>query len=374
MRFRCGQENLLSTIVSATRATAGRAATSAILGGLHLELIGDRLEIAGTDLDLTIQASLAAAGSRDGSAVVPARLLLEVVRVLPEGQVSVSLEGEDLEIQAGRSSYSIRTLTTGDFPVLRSQIPLEHKVSGSELRKAFRQVIPAASKDDSRPLLTGVLILSTPELVRAVATDSYRLAVKDLSAMELSLPFEKVLIPARALVELERLLAAGDSSGGDEPDLDPAILVTETEAVFQVGSVRLTTRLLDGSYPDFEQLVPKSYPNRLVVDKKMILDALRRIKPMVKEHTISVRIAMLSDSAILSVIAQDMGTVTEEIDADYEGDELTIAFNPTYLTEGIEAVEGDRVIIETIDTSKPATVRAPEDPTFRYLLMPVRVS
>ena len=150
--------------------------------------------------------------------------------------------------------------------------------------------------------------------------------------------------------------------------------VGDHDVTFTAGGVKVSTRLLDGSYPDYRQLIPAEYPNRLHVGKDSLLDALRRVRLLVRDNTTPVRLSMRPGGVDLTVVSQEVGDASETVDADFDGDELTIAFNPTYLIDGVEAVTGDEVVLETVDATKPATVRAAEETDFRYLLMPVRVS
>ena len=150
--------------------------------------------------------------------------------------------------------------------------------------------------------------------------------------------------------------------------------IGEHDVTFTVGSVKVSTRLLDGSYPDYHQLIPAEYPNRLHVGKDSLLDALRRVRLLVRDNTTPVRLSMRQGGVDLTVVSQEVGDASETVDADFDGEDLTIAFNPTYLIDGVEAVSGDEVLLETVDATKPATVRAAEETNFRYLLMPVRVS
>jgi len=138
--------------------------------------------------------------------------------------------------------------------------------------------------------------------------------------------------------------------------------------------VRLTTRLIEGEFPNYRQLIPSSYPNRLIVGKSALLDAVRRVKLLVRDQTTPVRIALRPDGIQLTVVSQEVGQATEDVDAKYEGAEITVAFNPTYLIDGIEAINGDEVLLETLDALKPATIRSTEGNDYLYLLMPVRVS
>lgn len=366
MKLRCERDVLIEAIGTAGRAVAGRGGALPVLSGVRMEVKGDRLHVAGSDLDLTIQVDVGVAGSADGVCVVPARLAADIVRALEPGAVSIEAGDDEVRITSGRSQFAVRMLPAGEFPRLPAPAPAEGVTIGAaELAEALRQVVRAASGDDARPILTGVLMTAEEGNLRLVATDSYRLAVRDLPGASVLREGQKVLVPSKALAELQRLLASAEQV---------AIHLGEHEASFTVADVRLTTRLIEGEFPNYRQLIPSSHPNRLIVGKEPLLDAVRRVKLLVRDATTPVRIALRADGIELTVVTQEVGQATEDVDAKYEGTEITVAFNPTYLIDGIEAIDGDEVQLETIDALRPAVIRPTEGADYLYLLMPVRVS
>lgn len=385
MKFRCERDSLVDVLTTAGRAVSARTSTMA-LSGVRIEATGNHLGVVGTDLDLTVHASTEAIGIADGVCVAPARLLADIVRSLEPGAVTIEAEGEKVEIGAARSRFSLRTFPVDDFPSLPEPPQPATFLPAGSLSSALRQVVRAASSDDARPLLTGVLIAAEGNGVRLVATDSYRLAMRDIGGSDALADSAQILVPARALAELQKLSVLGstakesasDGTDGDRGDESGGptvgLSVGDHDVTFTAGGVKVSTRLLDGSYPDYRQLIPAEYPNRLHVGKDSLLDALRRVRLLVRDNTTPVRLSMRPGGVDLTVVSQEVGDASETVDADFDGAELTIAFNPTYLIDGVEAVTGDEVLLETVDATKPATVRAAEETDFRYLLMPVRVS
>jgi DNA polymerase-3 subunit beta len=235
-------------------------------------------------------------------------------------------------------------------------------------------VVPAASHDDARPILTGVYMTAEAGGLRLVATDSYRLAVRDLSGVSVLAEGQSVLVPSRALGELARVLGDADQVSLRLGERDATFEVGEFSPTGDAGSgTRLTTRLIEGQFPNYRQLIPESSANRLTIGRDPLLDALRRVKLLAREAT-PVRLGLGPDGVELSAVTQDVGQAQESIDAKYEGAEMVIAFNPEYLADGVDAVEGDEVSLETTDALKPAVVRSVERGDYLYLLMPVRVS
>jgi DNA polymerase-3 subunit beta len=369
VKFRCERDVLVEALGTTGRAAAGKGIGPVVLAGIHLQVAGDTVHLAGNDRDLTIQTEVTVAGSEDGVCVVPARLAVDIVRSLEPGAVLVETAEDDVvRITSGRSQFALRSLPADEFPRLNTPSGDGVTLDATTLAAALRQVVRAASGDDSRPVLTGVLMSADETGLKLVATDSYRLAVRDLPGSTALAAGQKVLVPSRALAELQRLLG----SGGDNAAI--TLRLGDFEAAFDIGPTRLTTRLLQGDYPNYANLIPAGYPNRLIIGREPLLDAVRRVKLMVRDANTPVRIALRAEGIELTVITPDLGQATEEVDAKYEGTEMTIAFNPNYLIDGVEAIEGDEVVLEALDGTKPATLRATEASEYLYLLMPVRVA
>jgi DNA polymerase-3 subunit beta len=372
VKFRCERDVLVEALGTAQRAVASRGGALPVLSGVRLEVAGDRLHVAGSDLDLTIQVHVDVAGDSDGVVVLPARLAADIVRALEPGAVTLDAGDDEARITSGRSNFAVRLLPAADFPRLPVSSDSADAVTlaASEFSEALRQVVRAASGDDARPILTGVLMTAEEGGLRLVATDSYRLAVRDLPGTAVLREGQKVLVPSKALAELQRLLSGAESV---------TLRLGEHDVAFEVGNVRLTSRLIEGEFPNYRQLIPSSYPNRLIIEKEPLLDAVRRVKLLVRDATTPVRIALRPDGIELTVITTEVGQAVEDVDAKFEGTEMTVAFNPAYLIDGVEAVAGDEIQLETIDALRPAVIRPTEGPDaksaeYLYLLMPVRVS
>lgn len=363
MKFRCERDVLADAVGSAGRAATNRTGTLPVLAGVRIEVAGDVLTVTGTDLELTIQLSIEVGGDKDGAVVVPARLVGDIVKALPAGAVEMELRDEEVSISAGRSQFSVRPLALDDYPTQTEPSADAVTLAADTMADALRQVVRAASTDDARAVLTGVLLASEDDGLRMVATDSYRLAVRDLPDSSMLGSGQKVLIPGRALSELQRVM-------GDAEQL--TVRLGEREAAFEAGSTRLSTRLIEGEFPNYRNLLPSSSPNLLTVDKTAILEAIRRVKILAQDST-PVRLTLGGETVQITAITQDVGNAAEEIDAGYDGTEMTVAFNPDYLSAGIEAIDSDEVTLATMDPMKPAVLRGVGQDDYLYLLMPVRV-
>ena len=265
MKFRCERDELVEALGTAGRAVANRGGALPVLSGVRLELDGDALRLTGSDLDLTISVSAEVAGEVDGVAVMPAKIASDVVRSLDPGRVEISVDGDEAQITSGRFSSSIRLLPADEFPRLATPADDAVTLDGADLASALSQVVPAASSDDARPILTGVLMAAEGGGLRLVATDSYRLAVRDLEGRAVLAEGQSVLVPSRALRELVRALDDGEVT----------LRLGEREATFEVGSTRVTTRLIEGEFPNYRGLIPSTYPNRMVIGREALGDAVR---------------------------------------------------------------------------------------------------
>jgi DNA polymerase III subunit beta len=384
VKFRCERDALSEAIGSAGRAVASRSGALPILSGLLVKTSGgDKVELAGSDLELTIRVEAPAESDEDGAAVLPARLFGDIVRALEPGAVTVEVGEDEAKITSGRSEFSLRVLAADDFPRLPEVAGSGVRMDSAALAEALRQVISAASRDDARPILTGVLLVAEGSGLRLVATDSYRLAVRDLpgetvlaaALSGVAADGRHVLVPAKALGELQRLLVPGAPAGADGLAPQVELSFTDRDACFDTGKARVSTRLIEGQFPNYQQLIPTGYPNRLTVAREAFIEAVKRVRLIGRDRdNAPVRMAMSSSGLEMTTIVHDVGQAKEELEAKYEGTDTVVAFNPEFLIDGLQAISSEDVVVETLDTSKPAIVRAPDGGDFLYLLMPVRVS
>lgn len=364
MKFRCERDVLAEALGAASRAATGRTGSLPVLQGIRLELKGDRLTITGSDLELTVQHDLTVAGQQDGGVVLPGRFVADIVKSLGDAKVEMVAEGDSVELSAGRSRFTIRPMAFDDYPRVGFTGGSSVTLPAADFVDALRQVVRAASTDEQKVQLTGVLMAAEAGGLRLVATDSYRLAVRDLTGTTVLGADQQVLVPARALQEVIRL-----ASGAGELTLR----LGEKDATFEVASARVTTRLIDQPFPNYRQLMPDNYPNMLTIDKEAFTDALRRVRLLARDN-IPVRLSMGGDTLRLEAISNDRGTVVEEVDARFAGTELVIAFNAEYLAAGIDACAGEQITVATkLESNRPAVLRGAEHDEFFYLLMPQKV-
>jgi DNA polymerase III subunit beta len=360
-----GEKEALADAGQAVLRVVAARATLPVLGGIRISASDDGVEFAGTDLEIFVRVRGDFSVEEAGVSVVPGRLFGEIVRSLPSGTVTINGSESEIRVEGGRSEFSLSALPTADFPETPEiSEASDSRVAGSELARALRQVVRAASTDEARPVLTGVLWAAEGGSLRLVATDSYRLAVRELVVKEG--PSEgSAIVPGRALGEFGRHLA-GIGEGEAE------IRLGESQVEFLVGRTRLVSRLIEGEFPNYRQLLPEGYKNRLSVSRDAFLEAVERVGLVAQANT-PLRLHLEDEikvTAIESGVAEGWEAVA---DAQYSGEPMVAAFNPRFLADGLEALDTERAVLEFSDPLKPALVKGEGRDDYVYLVMPVRL-
>jgi DNA polymerase-3 subunit beta len=361
VKFRCDRDELSEALQTVQRAVSSRPGIPALTGVL-LNASGSELVLATTDLEVSARLHLPVQVQDEGVALIPARLLADMVKSFEPAPVELDADGSQARIVCSNYEGTLRCLPAEEFPVLQEPSGTSVKVDAASFGEGVAQVTRAASRDEARPILTGVLLEVSREGLTMVATDSYRLAVRELTAT--SEGEAKALVPERALTEAGRA-AAGEEKGEVE------LFVDQSQVAFRIGWLTLTSRLIEGEFPNYRQLLPEQYESRLSASRTQFLDAVRRVGLLARESS-PVKMEFNALGVRLSSSSPDLGGAVEVVEAKYEGEELTAAFNPAYLADGLTAAVGDRVQVEVRDGLKPAVIRG-EGEAFVYLVMPVRL-
>jgi DNA polymerase III subunit beta len=359
---------LLAQLQTVARVASTRSAIQA-LSGVQLAAADGACELRATDTDVSLRVPLAAEVIRDGTVVLPARLLVDVVRSLPVAAASLELRAaeHDVELTSGNATFHIRTLHAEDFPPF-PEPDAETAVSlpaGAFVATALK-VAGSASRDETRPVLTGILVSAAASEVRMVATDSYRLSVKE-TALEtpLSAGFE-ANVPARALQELARIAAHAE-----EEEL--SVSVRQNQVVFVLGPVILSSRLIDGQFPNYRQLLPESFEHELRVSGAELRDVVRRISLLAQKNA-PLRLAFSPGELTVSAQTPDVGEAQEALPVPFQGEPLEIGFNPDFLRDGLEAIEEGDVVLKLISPLRPGLLESGDGSGFLYLIMPIRLN
>jgi DNA polymerase-3 subunit beta len=362
------RDALLAQLQAVTRVASTRSAIQA-LSGVQLSAIGATCELRATDTDVSLRVPLQADIVREGTVVLPARLLLDVVRAMPQPGVTLELRTaeNDVEILSGNANFHIRTLHAEDFPPfpepdpsnaislpLKAFVDTANKVSGS------------ASRDETRPVLTGILVSASGSEVRMVATDSYRMSIKEtVLESPLSSSFE-VNVPARALQELARLAAHAETEV-------LTISVRQNQVVFVLGEVVLSSRMIDGQFPNYRQLLPEAFEHELRIAGPEIRDVVRRVSLLAQKNA-PLRLAFSAGELTVSAQTPDIGEARESLPVSFQGELLEIGFNPEYLRDGLDAIEESDVLIKLISPLRPGLLESGDGSGFTYLIMPIRLN
>lgn len=364
MKFRSEQGVLAEALGALARIATSRNSATPTLAAVKLTLQGDTLTALSADNDISLQFTIPVGGEKDGVTLINARLLNEIIRALPSGKITVDVGADSASLSSGRSNFSVPVLNVVDFPRIPPSPANPVTMKAKDLSFALNQVVYAAGKDPARQNLTAVSLEAESDGLRLVATDGFRLAIRDLQGQQLLTHGRQCLIPARALNELQRLLDGAE---------DVSIRFGEIEVTFETGTMQLTTRIVNAEFPQYRHLVKPAYDNSMVIAREALLEALRRCRVLVDDDNTPFRLTMAPGSARFTVQSRDQGTSVEDVDATFEGTELTIAFNPGRLREGVEAIVGDEVRIQTIDNRAAALITGVGDDTYQYILMPQRI-
>jgi DNA polymerase-3 subunit beta len=367
LKISADRDALLAQLQTAARVASARTAIQA-LSGVQLS-VSDRSELRATDMEIGLRIPVEAETIREGTAVLPARLLLDIVRSLPGPQVSLELRTaeRDVEVISGSAIFHIRTLRGEDFPPFPEPEPDGGvPVPAPAFISTALQVAGSASRDETRPVLTGILISANDGRLEMVATDSYRLSVKQ-TTLEHSLERDfEVNVPARALQELARI--AGQAQA-DELEIS----VQRNQIIFALGGITLSSRLIEGQFPNFRQLLPEAFEHELRIDAVELTSVVRRISLLAQKNR-PLRLAFSEGELSVSAETPDVGEARESLPVPFDGEPLEIGFNPEFLREGLEAVEQGDVLLKLISPIRPGLIEAADGSGFQYLIMPIRLN
>src|SRR4051794_10020966 len=369
MKLEIPREALLNQLATVSRVASTRSAVQA-LSGVQLQAAQDGAELRATDMEVGLRVPLGEGTvARDGTVVLPARLLLDVVRALPE---RVTLEhrpsDQDVEVVSGSATFHIRTLRADDFPPFPEAAgDAVVSVPAGAFVDTVTRVQRSASRDETRPILTGILVTASGQDLRMVATDSYRLSVKETrleSALDGS--FE-ANVPARALAELARIVSQHEGAG------ELRVSVGANQVVFEVAGATLSSRLIDGQFPNYNQLLPDSYEHELRLDVAELTGVVRRVSLLAQKNA-PLRLSFGEGEVTVSAQTPDIGEARESLPVAFGGEPLEIGFNPQFLADGLESVESGEVLLKLISPLRPGLIEAADASGFLYLIMPIRLN
>jgi len=360
MKLQVTQENLNKALNSVARVANSRG-TLPILANVLIKTSNNRLSLSATNLDIGITHYIGAKVNQEGSITVPARLMQDFVSSLPEGVIKLDLKETKLHVNTDQYQSVVNGIVADDFPVMPAITGGKSwSVSGPVFKKALQQVVFAASGDETRPVLTGVLLQTEGGRLYMAATDSYRLAEKELGANKHEV---SLLIPASAMQDLLRVL--GDS------DEDIKVTHDEQQVLFQVGDIELVTRLVDGKYPDYKKLIPSDFATKATLKKADLLNITKVSSLFARESAGSVTIEVADNKLSIRSVASQLGenTATAEAKTDGEGN---ITLCSRYLLDALGAIPGDEVTFSFNGKLEPTLLRDPASPEYQHVIMPLK--
>ncbi|MCB9011600.1 MAG: DNA polymerase III subunit beta [Actinobacteria bacterium] len=361
----CAKDVLSGALTAVGRATSSKT-TVPVLGNVLLEALDGRVQLSATDMEISLRAPLDATIEEPGAVVLP-RLAADIVRSM--GNTTVTIEHRSGEgvvtVTGGTSSFTLNCHQASEFPELPPDVGEGITLPAAPVVESADRVGKAASRDDTRPVLTGVLVRIEHDALTMVATDSYRLAVRQDTIEGGPAEPLQALVPARALAEVQRIV---NLAGTDTVE----IVLTDTQGIIRAGDVRLTTRLIDGQFPDYRQLIPESFEHNLVLDRQELQAVVSRIAVLAQRNT-PVRMRFEDGQLTVSATSEQLGEGTESVPVAFNDEPIEIGFNVEFLRAGIESIEGDELRLGIISPLRPGLLRGTDD-RFRYLLMPIRLS
>jgi DNA polymerase III subunit beta len=369
MKLSLSTATLLAQLQTTTRVASARSAVQALSGVMISAQPDSTPELLATDMEIGLRVPLQADVSRPGSAVLPARLLLDVARSLSSETLTMELRSaeQDVELICGPTTFHLRTLRAEDFPSLPAPSPETRVTLPAEaFVQTVARVARSASRDETRPVLTGILMSAAGQELRMVATDSYRLSVKETA---LESPLQGSLeanVPARALQELVRIAQQA-------PSESIAVSVGQNQAIFELGDVVLSSRLIDGQFPNYRQLLPESVEHELRLSSAELTDVVRRISLLAQKNA-PLRLSFSEGALKVSAQTPDVGEASESIPVPFHGEPFEIGFNPEFLRDGLESIESEELVLKLISPLRPGLIESPDSGDFVYLIMPIRLN
>src|SRR5918998_5420963 len=372
MRAVCNTQTVGKKLSLVTRGVSARS-TIQLLGGILLEASGGVVRLSATDMEISVQTSSPAEVEEEGRVVIPARIFNDIVRSLPGGRLSLEHDraAGTVRLAAGDNEYRIRAYAAEDFPQLpQFDEEAAFGMSGELLVETVEKVSRSYSRDETRPVLTGILISFEDSKVRMVTTDSYRLSIKETELATTAFEGSReAIIPARAMQEVSRIF-------GSEGEEDVEVVLSENQALFSIGDVLFGTRLIDGNFPEYRRLLPNEFEREIAIPREDLIGTLRRVNLFAARQTPPVPVSLSFSEGAVEVIVRngEVGDAHERLSATSE-DKFLISFNPGYLLDGVSAIDSENVVFKLNEPLKPGLIvpeENGEEPDFLYLIMPMR--
>jgi DNA polymerase-3 subunit beta len=365
MKLTVEKSQLLQSLSVVSKGMSSRS-TIPILSGIHFETEGGSVVLRTTDLEVSIQHSIPVLVEREGSSVVPGKLFSDIIKSFPDAAVTLEQDGDNLTVSCLDSTFTIHTLNPVDFPLFPQ---FDSKIAGTIPAAIFssmaKKVVKAVSRDESRAILTGVLIKMDGDSLQLIATDSYRLAISKMRLEEALEETVDLIVPGDVIDEIRRLIT-------NQKEL--TISDSENQIIFSFGDTTFITRKIEGSYPNYEAIIPSERNITAIIETAALFDAVKRVAITAQSHT-PIRFTFDAEAQLITISSkmQDVASACERVVAQIEGDTLEIGFNHQYIIDGLSSIDTEEVYFEAQSMLKPGIVKAVGEEYFFYLTMPVRI-
>jgi DNA polymerase-3 subunit beta len=367
MQIICLQENLKQAL-NITERIIGRNLTLPILNNILLTTENNKLKISSTNLEIGINCWIAGKIKKEGSITVPAKLISEFVNNLPNKKIELKDKDNQLYLKCENFKATLKGLSAKDFPIIPKikDKPLI-KIKGEILRTNLAQVVEMASSSESRPEISGIYMKFNKDLIKLAATDSFRLAEKIIHQGQLEGTDKSIIIPQRTIQELIRILG--------EKETEVEIVLSSNQILFDLGYAQVISRLIEGQYPDYQQIIPKDFKTQVILNRNELINSIK-IASLFSGKINDIKISVQPKKSLIEILAKDIdiGENKSQIEAKIEGKEVEIAFNYRYILDGLNNIFSDKVVLGLNNSSNPVVIRPVGDTSYIYLVMPIKVN
>ncbi|SDC43596.1 MULTISPECIES: DNA polymerase III subunit beta [unclassified Candidatus Frackibacter] len=365
MQIKVNKKELYEGIQIVSKAVSSKS-TLPILSGILIKTVNDKLKLVGTDLEIGIECNVNAKIISNGSTVLPANYLTSIIRELPNQELELKVNEENnAKIICDLSEFKINGFPADEFPLLPEiESGTEYLLKQKNLKTMIDRIKFATSNDESRPFLTGGLLLVEDQLLKMVATDSYRLSYTELN-LDKELSDNKVIIPSKTLDELSKLLSS-------EEEKEVQILTTDNQMLFDFSGITIISRLIEGNFPNYNQVIPNNFSTQVTVKRKDLLNATKRASLFVKDNSNIIRTKFEDSRLIIESTSSKVGESYEELEIEQQGDNTEIAFNANYLMDVLKVIDSEEVLLELSGKLSPGVIKEMKSDEYIYVIMPVR--
>ena len=365
MRFFCNQKELLKNLQIVQKAVSTQS-TLPVLSNILFEAEGQKVRICSTNLEISIKTQIDADVKNEGRITIPAKVLTSWVSFLKDGEIEVRNSSDNsILLKTKESDTKIKGISADEFPVLpKIENEVEFKISSQDLKKSINQVVFSCAHSSVRPVLSGVLIFGKGQQLHLVATDSYRLSEKDLKIKEKIKNEIYCIVPSKTMVELERIISSNENV---------KVVVSKNQILFSIGNVELISRLIEGKFPDYKQIIPKEQKTEVLIKKEDFCLVIKRVGIFAKENSNNIHFSFAKDKVEITTSQTEFGVEKSEIPAQIQGGENEVSLNGQFLLDALSVIESENIKVIMNEKLSPTIVKSEKDEDFTHVIMPLKI-